>query len=253
MIRGFYSAAAGVLSQQKAIDAVSNNIANSSTVGYKSQSTVESSFGAHLVSRLNSDKQLTQHNIGPGSFMTVNAATHVDFSQGSLEFTGRSVDFAIQGEGFFMVKTDKYGDVLTRSGQFEIDENGNLILPGVGKVQDEDNKDINLNTSVFSVNEEGTISIEGGRVAKLYIAASENNFELIKLGAGTFFKAEGYEKADKKDYSIKQGTLERANVNMAKEMSRIIAGQGNFQSCSQIIKIYDKINEITVSRIGNID
>lgn len=253
MIRGFYSAAAGVLSQQKAIDAISNNIANSSTAGYKSQSTLESSFGAHLVSRLNQNSQLTQRNIGPGSFMTVNSDTYVDFTQGSMEFTGRSVDLAIQGEGFFLVKTDKFGDVLTRNGQFEVDETGDLILPGVGKVQDENYRDINVKTSEFSVNEEGAINIDGRQVAKLYIATAEDDLDMIKLGPGTFFKAEGYEKVDKKDYSVMQGTFERANVNMVKEMSRIIAGQGNFQSCSQIIKMYDKINEITVNRIGNID
>ena len=65
MVRGFYSAAAGVLSRQKAMDVISNNIANAATAGYKSQATAEMSFGAHLVSRLSASPANSQVNIGP--------------------------------------------------------------------------------------------------------------------------------------------------------------------------------------------
>ena len=60
MVRGYYSAASGILSKQKAIDTISNNIANTSVAGYKSQSTVESSFGDHLVSRVSGSSKIGQ-------------------------------------------------------------------------------------------------------------------------------------------------------------------------------------------------
>ena len=84
MVRGFYAAAAGLFSQQKAMNVISNNIANSTTAGFKTQETVESSFGDHLVSRLSSmEGCIGANNIGPGSFMTVNSSEYTDFSQGS--------------------------------------------------------------------------------------------------------------------------------------------------------------------------
>ena len=153
MVRGFYSAAAGVFSQQKALDAISNNIANSTTAGYKNQSTMESSFGEHLVSRLSDLNNLSSRNIGPGSFITVNSSEYTDFTQGSFENTGRAVDMAISGEGFFLVESETYGPVLTRNGQFEIDADGDLYLPGVGKVLNDGEDAINLEISQSGLQE----------------------------------------------------------------------------------------------------
>lgn len=253
MVRGFYSAAAGVMAKQKAIDAISNNITNTSTAGYKSQSTIESSFGEHLVSRMEPSSGAGKRNIGPGSFMTVNAKTYVDHTQGMMENTGRSVDLAIVGEGFFVISNEKHGNLLTRNGQFELDERMDLTLPGIGKVQDENGRNINLKNSDFTVGDDGTIYIEGRTVAKLNIAAGEDLDEMIKIGEGVFIRDTGQTRAGKESFNIVQGFFEKANVNIAKEMSRIIASHGNYQSCTQVLRIYDRLNELTVNRIGSLD
>ncbi|MFA7661071.1 MAG: flagellar hook basal-body protein [Anaerovoracaceae bacterium] len=253
MVRGFYSAAAGVLSQQKAIDVISNNIANTTTTGYKSQSTVETSFGEHLVSRMSASPGTAEKNIGPGSFMTANIETYTDFSQGTLEYTGRNVDMAIQGEGFFLVDSEKYGEVLTRNGRFELDEDGDLVLPGVGKVLNDRRREINLESSSFAVGADGTIYEDGHEVDTLFIAVGEEDFQLTNIGQDVFIGSGGYQRADEESFNVIQASIEKANVNMAKELSRIIAGQGHFQSCAQVLKIYDKINELSVNRIGNLD
>jgi flagellar basal-body rod protein FlgF len=253
MVRGFYSAAAGVLSRQKAIDVISNNIANATTAGYKSQATAETSFGAHLVSRLSASPKTTERNIGPGAFMTANMGTYTDFTQGMLEGTGRSVDMAIQGEGFFLVNSEKYGEVLTRNGQFEIDEDGDLALPGIGKVLNDRGREIDIEGSSFSVGTDGTIYEDGREVDSLYIAVGEEDSRLTIVGPGVFVSEGGYRRADEESFRVIQGYIEKANVNMARELSNIIAGQGHFQSCAQILKIYDKINELSVNRIGSID
>ncbi|NLT47062.1 MAG: flagellar hook basal-body protein [Clostridiales bacterium] len=253
MVRGFYSAAAGVLTQQKAIDVISNNIANATTTGYKSQSTVETSFGEHLVSRMSSSPGVAENNIGPGAFMTANIDTYTDFSQGTLEYTGRNVDMAIQGEGFFLVESEKHGEVLTRNGRFELDEDGDLVLPGVGKVLGEGGREINLKSSNFTVRADGTIYEDGRETDRLFIAMGEEDSRLTNVGEDVFISSGGYQRADEESYKVIQASIEKANVNMAKELSKIIAGQGHFQSCAQILKIYDKINELSVNRIGNIE
>jgi hypothetical protein len=128
MVRGFYSAAAGVLSRQKSLNVISNNIANGSTAGYKSQSTIESSFGHHLVARMNTPQGKNSNNVGPGTFMTVNIDEYTNFSQGSLEQTGRPFDMAINGQGFFLIESENYGEVtILPMDKFNEKENRNSI------------------------------------------------------------------------------------------------------------------------------
>ncbi|HHU17477.1 MAG: flagellar hook-basal body protein [Anaerovoracaceae bacterium] len=253
MVRGYYSAASGVFCQQKALDAISNNIANITTAGYKSQSTLESSFGEHLVARLSSLDNISSRDIGSGAFITVNSTQYTDFTQGSFEDTGRSVDMAISGEGFFLIESETYGSVLTRNGQFEIDEDGDLYLPGVGKVLDDDEDTINLESSEFIVSTTGTIIVDNDEIGELFIAIPNEDARVKSVGNGVFLCEHGnYEQADPENYSVLQGLIEKPNVNIAKEMSKIIAGQNLYTSCTQILKIYDSINEITVNQIGRV-
>lgn len=255
MIRGLYSAAAGVLTQQKALDVISNNIANASTAGYKSQSTAESSFGEHMLNRMTALEGEAKKNIGPDAYMTVNSSQYTDYTQGSIERTERPVDMAINGEGFFLVESETYGPVLTRNGQFEIDSDGELYLPGVGKVLNDGEDTISLESSNFTVSPTGVIyDAAGEEVDSLYIVKPSEDTVLTSVGPGVFQCGEdgGYDQVDTGAYSVLQGMLEKSNINMAEEMSRIIAGQNHYNSCTQIIKMYDKINDLTVNQIGRI-
>ena len=252
MVRGLYSAAAGVFSQQKVLNVISNNMTNASTVGFKSQTTVESSFGEHLVSRLNSSDNDKNRTVGTGAFLTVNGAEYTDFSQGVIDGTGRAQDMAIQGEGFFLVESEEYGEVLTRNGQFELDEDGYLVLPGVGKVLNESKNSIQLKSSDFTVTGSGAILENGKETDTLYIGMQNEGAELERTGEGLYLCKDGYQKTEAESYQIVQEALEKSNTDIVREMSRIIAGQNNYQSCIQIIKMNDKINEITVNQIGRI-
>lgn len=253
MVRGFYSAAAGVFTRQKAINTIANNISNATTAGYKSQITVESSFGEHLVARMSELDSVASNNIGPGAFITINSSEATDFTQGSLESTGRPVDMAINGPGFFLVESETYGPVLTRNGQFEIDSDGDLYLPGVGKVLNDGEDTINLESSSFTVSPSGVISIDGDEVDTLYIAVPDEDTVLKNVGPGVFQTEDSaYDQAEPENYYLMQGTVEKSNINMAKEMSRLVAGQSHYQACTQIVKMYDAINQITVNQIGKI-
>ncbi|MDF3001269.1 MAG: flgF [Bacillota bacterium] len=253
MVRGFYSAAAGVFTRQKAMNTIANNISNATTAGYKSSVTVESSFGEHLVSRMSKLEGVSNSNIGPGAFITINSSEETDFTQGSLESTGRPVDMAINGQGFFLVESETYGPVLTRNGQFEIDGDGDLYLPGVGKVLNDGESPINLENSSFTVGPTGSISIDGEEADSLYIAAPDEDAVLKSVGPGVFtVEDEAYGQAETETYYLMQGTVEKSNINMAKEMSRLIAGQSHYQACTQIVKMYDAINQIAVNQIGKI-
>ena len=252
MVRGLYAAAAGIFTQQKAFNTTSNNIANSTTSGFKAQNTIESSFGEHVVNRMSSLGSIAQPNIGTGAFMTVNSDTYTDFTQGNLEDTGRSVDMALNGKGFFLVESETLGQVVTRNGQFELNADGELILPGVGKVLNDGGSTITLDGSNFAVSGNGVISIGGDEVDMLAVVIPDGEGVQMKSVGNGAYQSDNYTQAEEGTYQVLQGKLEVSNVNMAQEMSKLIAGQNHYSSCAQIIKMYDKINEITVNQVGKI-
>ena len=97
------------------------------------------------------------------------------------------------------------------------------------------------------------ISIDGDEVDTLFVAVAGEDANIKSVGNGVFLCEDGsYEEAEPEVYSVLQGSLEKPNVNIAQEMSKIISGQNLYNSCSQILKIYDGINELTVNQIGRI-
>nr|WP_320026589.1 flagellar hook basal-body protein [uncultured Acetobacterium sp.] len=252
MDRGSYSAAAGMLSGQKAINVLAQNVANVTTAGYKSQTTIQSTFGEYMASRMSTDPKIAQPDIGPGAYITVNDAQFTNFTQGIFENTNRSVDMAIQGQGFFVVQNANFGQVLTRNGQFELDQQGFLTLPGVGQVLNAAGQPIQLAGSDFTVKANGTIIQNGAEVARLNISTVANGADLTQVGEGYFQSANGFQAAQAGSYNVLQETIEKSNVDMGEEMSDLIARQNNFTSCTQMLKIFDKISEITSNTIGRI-
>lgn len=252
MERGSYSAAAGMLSGQKAINVLANNVANVSTAGYKSQSTIQSTFAEYMVSRMSTDPRIAQADIGPGAYITVNAEQFTDLTQGVFETTNRSVDVAIQGQGFFVVQNPEFGQVLTRNGQFELDQQGFLTLPGVGQVLNNAGQPIQLAGSDFTISQNGTIVQNGAEVGRLNISTIANGAQLTQVGEGYFQSANGFQAAQAGSFSLLQGSIEKSNVDMTEQMSEMIARQNNFSSCSQMLKIFDRISEIASNNVGKV-
>jgi flagellar basal-body rod protein FlgF len=252
MESGFYTAASGLLTQQKSINVMSNNIANATTPGFKSQETIGSTFGDHLLLRMNASPNEPGTVIGKSTYMNVNATEYTDFSQGNLEATGRNTDIGISGEGFFLIQDASGNEFLTKNGQFELDSEGNLTLPGVGFVLNDSKSKIQLESSDFTVDRLGAISVAGSEADKLFIAKPTDTAGMNQVGNGVYTCTSGFEQADGKLTIVQQGVVEQSNVDLAKEMSLVIAGQNHFQSCSQVLKIFDRINEITANSIGKI-
>lgn len=252
MVRGMYAAAAGVFSQQKEINTISNNMSNVLTAGYKKSATQQSSFAEHMLSRVSAAPGVSRNAVGPGAFMTVNQTEYTNFEQGRFETTHRNVDMAIQGKGFFLVESGTHGPVATRNGRFEIDDEGFLFLPGLGRVLGDGGQPLQIRRGDFTVDPEGNILLDGKKTAALSIVSVPEEGPFTKVGEGVFKTEGGFAKEAAGNYRILQHTVERSNVNVAEEMSRIIAGQNQYQSCTQMLKMYDKLNEISVNQIGRI-
>ncbi|MDR1572009.1 MAG: flagellar hook-basal body complex protein [Clostridiales Family XIII bacterium] len=252
MVRGFYEAASGALSQLRNFNVMANNVANLGTTGYKAETLVGSSFAEHLVARIGGGDISPSRNIGGGSFFTTNITEYYNFDQGSMESTGNELDMAINGPGFFMVSSESLGDVLTRNGQFDVDSEMNLVLPGVGLVLDDGGSPITLESSSILVDQYGMISVGGEEVAQIGVYAVEDMDSLYNAGRGMFQSEEEPDAAPAGTYQVLQNVIEKSNVNMAVEMSRVMAGQNMYNACSQVVKMYDQLNEALVTQIGRV-
>ena len=116
---GFNTAVTGLKSASQMLDVAGNNIANSSTVGFKSTRTEFSDIYATSVVGAGASNQ-------PGSGVTVSDISQ-DFSAGTIEFTNNNLDLAINGSGFFQLNDGQGGITYTRAGSFELDKDGNIV------------------------------------------------------------------------------------------------------------------------------
>ncbi|WRS26676.1 flagellar hook-basal body protein [Oscillospiraceae bacterium MB08-C2-2] len=257
MVRGFYTAASGLLTQQKRLNTYSDNIANVGTAGYKKDNLVTGTFGEHLMNRMNSYSTSTLHPIGPSVYGQNVADSYTDYTQGSLESTGRHLDAAISGAGFFVVNV---GDEerLTRNGQFTLDEEGYLALQGLGRVQGESG-DIQLTSGEITISRDGTVFLppeeEGDdytEVGRLRLVLPVDYDAMRKTTDGTYISPEFAQLEEGYPTDILQFSREKSNVDLGEEMTRLISSQRSLQSASQIVKMYDQLNEKTNSQIGRV-
>ena len=105
MTKGFYNLTSGILSQSRRLDTVANNMTNLSTSGYKAEQYTDSTFQEVLISRVGNKDKSSPTVIGEESYILAPSQLYVDYSQGSLEETGLTLDFAIEGDGFFAIQT----------------------------------------------------------------------------------------------------------------------------------------------------
>ncbi len=246
MERGFYTLSSGMLTQSRKLTAVSNNIANVETAGYKRNIVTSSTFGNLMIHRLNNQGDVP---IGEMSMMTAADKTNVIHSEGSLKETGRTLDFAITGEGFFAVQKDN-GLVYTRNGSFNVDEEGYLVSKDLGGRVMGANGPIRVGTDQFDADAQGNISVGGNQVGSLAVYQFADYNNLKSAGQESFTAAGGAQQMQFPQ--LKWKYVEGSNVDAAQEMTDAIAIQRGLQTCTQALKMYDQILSRTVTEIGKI-
>ncbi len=136
MLRSMFAAVSGLRAHETYMDVVGNNIANVNTTGYKSSSVLfqdvlsQTLRGAGAPAGT-STGGTNPAQVGLGVQLT---GTQLNFAQGASQLTGRATDFAIQGDGMFVINQGGQQNYM-RAGSFSLDENGNLVTPNGGFVQ----------------------------------------------------------------------------------------------------------------------
>jgi flagellar basal-body rod protein FlgF/flagellar basal-body rod protein FlgG len=192
----------------QALDVIASNLANASTSGFKAQSPFYRALAA-----AQDDEVLSPLNQAVNQFGIL-GGSRVDERPGSLESTGNSTDMAIEGSAFFSVQT-LAGIRYTRNGSFHLSaqrqvmtQDGDLVLAEQGTKTGP----ITLPTGAVSVSPDGTISVDGGLVAKLHVVQFAPGTALTQEGNSNYAVPVGSERpADTS--SIRQGMLESSNIN----------------------------------------
>lgn len=250
MSRGLYTLTSGMLTQQKKIEINSNNLANMNTAGYKKEQAVTTNFGSLLINKLQQNgiyKQATP--IGEVSLIRITEDNNTIHSQGALEETEGTFDFALVGSGFFAVNNN--GNTLyTRNGSFDLDNEGYLVLNNKGRVQGEYG-DIYIGTDKYDCLEDGSIYVDGELIDRINVYDFEDYNAIDKADEGMYSSTIQPQLVE--NPTIKKGWIERSNVNMTDEMVEVMSSQRALQTGSQAIKMYDQIMELAANQIGRMN
>lgn len=266
MLRGFYTAASGMIAQQRRQEALSNNIANANTPGYKADQSTLRSFPELLIQQTGSKRLPTKqgvniparHPVGP-----LNTGVYVqemvpNFSQGDLRDTGISTDLALvngqfpdaTGSVFFTVQNND-GDVrFTRNGHFTTDGDGYLVTNEGYYVLDENENPIQTNGLDFTVSPDGELQMDNQTIP-LGIAYVANANELAKEDNG-LLNGEAAAMPGGTTYQIQQGALEQSNVDSLHMMTRMMESYRMFETNQKVLKAYDESMGKAVSEVGRI-
>jgi len=251
MYQGFYNLTSQMITQNRNLNVISNNMANASTPGYKSDTFVGTSFKEEVLYRSGNKDKTNQTPIGSTHRIWASDTEYVDFTQGGLEQTENALDFAIDGRGFFAVQTEN-GVQYTRVGSFITDNEGYLYLSGVGRVYGADGNFIRLTTDNVTADSFGRIfsKLDNSYVGQLMVVDFQDYENIIKGDNGMFIVNEQPQATNR--YTIYQGYLEVSNVDMLNEMVDMMASQRALQSAAQILKMYDQVIGKS-SQIGSVE
>lgn len=254
MIRALYTAASGMQAQELNLDNVANNLANSSTAGFRSR-------------RLQFEDLIYQNLIMPGAAAsqqttvvaglqvglgTRSAASEVIQTQGDFTQTGNPLDLTIQGQGFFQVLLPDGQTAYTRAGSFHLDASGNLVTQDGNPVQP--NITIPQGATSITVAQDGTVSVTlAGQVAAqqvgtLQLVLFNNPGGLNSTGSNLFLATTasgdpivGTAGGSEGLGSIVQGMLEQSNVSVVDEFVNMIVAQRSYEASSRVVNAADQM------------
>jgi flagellar basal-body rod protein FlgF len=227
MDAGLYIAAQGMLAEQVRENQLSNNLSNASTPGYKAQQSEQRSFDSVLLQNTS-----TGQSIGSLQLGTDIDRTTTDTDSGGLESTGNSLDFAIDGQGFFAVRTAQ-GVRYTQDGQFATNSSGQLVDSSGDLVLSQSGQPITARAK-------GTVAASQLGVFDLTGASEQgdNLFTGTVTGRGTG--------------TVRAGELEDSDVDAVSTMTDMIASLRAYQAGQSAIQSIDQTMQEDATNVGSL-
>ncbi|MEO4049380.1 flagellar hook-basal body protein [Pseudomonas sp. CAU 1711] len=226
---------AGVI--QRDIDglgAVSHNVANANSVGYKS------SRAFNVFAPLVPVEGMRQ------GLDAVQATTYTDPSGGALQTSGRVTDLALAGDAWFVLQTPN-GAMLTRDGRFRVDEAGYLVgdqgYPLLG-----DDGPLQVGRGELKVDAAGVVRVDGREAGRISVMRVHAPHAVESMGNGLYVSASPLLPA--KDYVLHQGMQERSNAALGNDMVRMMEATRHVESMQRALSAYDGLLDSGINQLG---
>lgn len=249
MIQGLYTAANGMFAVEAKQAAIANNIANTSTPGYKRAEPILSGFYTEFSAQL---RQPFHFDISPAPGGGVRVGeTFADLAEGPLTETDNPLAMALQGPGFFVVNTPG-GERYTRSGAFTIDQQGQLATQDGHKVQGVGGTPIDVRNGKVEVGTDGTIRVDAVPAGQLRLLQFENPRALKRDGGNLFSAAPAdIQKATPPTNTFVQNkALESSNVNLPQEITAMMLGMRAYEANQKVVQAIDSTMSRLIDQIG---
>ncbi len=259
MVKGLYTAYTGLRNEQRRLDVISNNIANSNTTGYKKMGVTSQTFDRELAVRIDDDSDVyLKKPIGDVSLGVKIGETYTDFTQGGFRNTGNPYDIALAGDGFFTISmTDKAGVEhirYTRDGSFTVTREGYLVTKDGDFVLGANNQRIQIpgaDTAEVSIDSLGNIYANEVFVGQLQIVDFQNHDALLLYGEN-MFDALPEAGMVASNALTRQGYLETSNVNIINEMVSMITITRAYETNQKMVQTIDSSLEKAVNEVGKV-
>lgn len=246
MDQGSFSAVSGALAALRRLDVLSNNLANARTPGFKAQLVVEQAARGGPLSPVRDTvpDPIDRHRVV------------TDFVQGAVERTGDPFHLAIQGEGFFVVATDR-GERLTRRGSFSLDPQGYLVTSEGHRVQGEGG-DVRIGTAAvdtgpIEIGSDGTIRSGVDQIGRIRVVVVGDP-QAMRREPGALFDpgSQVAESAPEGSFRLEQGALEAANVSPIEELSTLVSVSRAFEAYLHATQRFDAITAQAIREVGRV-
>lgn len=227
MYTSFYTAAQGVVAQQKRMDVIANNMANISNYGYKSKNATFFELMHYNLNNANGED--TTIKAGTGTVVT---KTNTDFTPNAMLPTENPYDFAIKGQGFFMLRNPQNNEITyTRNGRFSLSQRGNaffLVNDNGNYVLDKTGRQIQVTGGKLS----SEIGVYRFNVLDGMLSVGDNEFQPTAKNGNPVLDTNA---------EIKDHALEASGVDLAQEMSHVIESQRAYSYAMRMVQTSDEI------------
>lgn len=230
MDSGYYAAMTGLVARTQALDTAAANLANGQTPGYRAEREY---FRSVLLgpdaSRSQLGRTLNQYGLLGGDRLSL--------AQGPLQETGNPLDLALQGDGFFAIRS-AHGILYTRDGSFHRSQSGQLVAQSGDPVLSTTGQPIAIPPGDLSVGADGVLSMAGGTVARLGIFTFPIGTALTPQGANHYIAPVEATPKPATDTIVHQGALESANEDVIQGTVNLIAIQRQAEMMQRALTIF---------------
>lgn len=231
---------------RRQLDVTANNMANTSTAGFKGERVVFSSF-------LHRDESAAT---GDTSFL-IDRGSYVDQQQGAITVTGNTLDVALKGEGWFGYETPQGQRAYGRDGHFAVDAQGALMTMSGARVLDIGGNPINLPPDALndlSISRNGTISsLANGLISQIGVFTLPDVQSYERIGNGMFIQPDldGIRPAIPDGTTeVVQGAIEGSNIQPVVEMTRMMSIQKAYERAVELMNGEDDLRRDMLRRVG---